>query len=345
MAHNLTISRLGQAEMFYVVESPWHGLGTRLEKVATSKEALEAARLDWAVRCEPIFLENRRQVDGYRATVRIDTWQPLGVVGMRYTPIQNVEAFAFLDALVGEARAMYHTAGSLRGGRKVWIQAKLPDDLVITPRDVANKFLLLVNSHDGSTALVCRFVATRVVCENTLAAALRERGTTSQVSVVHTRNATERVKEARRVLSLSLKYFDVFGQRCQAMSTVQLNRKMLAEYFAMVVPMPASGHNGSHVQQIHRALAHLFEKGRGNELRQVRGSLWAAYNAVTEYVDHVRGVRHDGNLRRNWEESALFGSGDVLKQRAYLAAVALMDESVAARFWRRLRGTVPQADL
>jgi len=172
---------------------------------------------------------------------------------------------------------------------------------------------------------------------------LREHGASRQVSVRHTRSATERVDEARRVLGLSLKYFDVFGQRCQAMSAKKLTQRMLHEYFSMVVPTPEPGRDSSQVRRIHQALAHLFEEGRGNERRQVRGTLWAAYNSVTEYVDHIRGVRKDGTPRGNWAESALFGSGDALKQRAYLAAVALVDEGVASRFWRRLRGTTPQA--
>ena len=317
MAHNLTINRVGRAEMFYINESPWHGLGTKLEKVATSKEALVAASLDWPVHVEPLFLGNGRRVSEFRATVRADTGEALAIVGTRYEPIQNVEAFRFLDALVGEAKAMYHTAGSLRGGRKMWIQARLPKELVIVPGDVAEKFLLLVNSHDGESAMVCRFVATRVVCQNTLAAALREHGASRQVSVRHTRSAAGRVDEARRVLGLSLRYFDVFGERCQAMSAKNLTRKMLGEYLTMVVPMPVAGRDSSHVRDTHHVLAHLFETGRGNETPKVRGTLWAAYNAVTEYVDHVRGVRKDGGLRRNWEESALFGSGDALKQRAY----------------------------
>jgi Domain of unknown function (DUF932) len=158
-----------------------------------------------------------------------------------------------------------------------------------------------------------------------------------QVSVIHTRKATQHVDEARRVLGLSLKYFDIFGQRCQAISTVPLNRKMLDNYFAMVIPPPPPSRSGTHVRQVHELLAHLFEEGRGNELRQVRGTLWAAYNAVTEYVDHSRGIRRDGTTRRNWEEAALFGSGNALKRRAYLAAVAVMDEGVLSRSWMRLR--------
>ena len=110
----------------------------------------------------------------------------------------------------------------------------------------------------------------------------------------------------------------------------------------MVVPPPKPGGDGSRVQEIHKTLAHLFEKGRGNELPQVRGTLWAAYNAVTEYSDHVRGVRKDGTPRRNGEEVALFGSGHALKRRAYLAAVAVMDEGSGPRILRRLVGRAPQ---
>ena len=339
MAHNLTINALGKAEMFYVGESPWHGLGTRLENVATSQEALTAAYLNWTVECRPIYLGNGTPIPGHWATVRTDTAEPLGVVGNLYTPIQNEEAFAFLDALLGEAAAMYHTAGSLRGGRKVWALAKLPQDLVVVPEDVVNKFLLLLNSHDGSTAMTCRFVTTRVVCENTLNAALRERGVTHQVAVRHTPNVRERVEEARRVLGISLKYFDVFGQRCQAMSAKQLNQKLLEAYFRAVIPLQAEGESepSDHAKKVHEALAYLFEEGRGNRLRPVRGTLWAAYNAVTEYVDHMRGFTRNGNLRANWEESALFGAGAEIKQRAHAAAMVFLKEGGLGGFWKRLR--------
>jgi phage/plasmid-like protein (TIGR03299 family) len=243
-----------------------------------------------------------------------------------------------LTALVGEAKAMYHTAGSLRGGQKVWIQAKLPEDLVVVRGDVVNKFLLLVNSHDGTTSMTCRFVTTRVVCQNTLNAALRERGAVDHVSVRHTGAAPKRVEEARRVLGIGLRYFEVFEQRCRAMSAKVLTERMLEEYFRAVVPLPPAGQDPSHVKRVHEVLAFLFEEGRGNQLPPVKGTLWAAYNAVTEYVDHVRGLRPDGKLRHNWAESALFGPGERIKRRAFDAAVALMEEGPLSRAWRRVRG-------
>jgi phage/plasmid-like protein (TIGR03299 family) len=349
VAHNLTITPLGHAEMFYVQESPWHGLGTRLEQVAKSAEALDAARLRWEVHLEPVHLKSGAKIRDYRATVRSDTKVPLAVVGSRYTPIQNEDAFAFLDNLVGQSAAMFHTAGSLHDGRRVWALAKLPNDLVIVPKDRVDKYLLLVNSHDGTSALTCRFVATRVVCENTLLAALRERGVTPHVAIKHTRNATARVEEARRVLGISVQYFEVFGRRCQAMASKQLSQRMLAEYLRAVVPLAAAGEVAAagRIQRVHDALTFLFEKGRGNHLPGVRGSLWAAYNAVTEYADHVRGVTKQGP-RPTWLESSAFGDGANLKRRAFAAATILLDEGTLGRFWRRVRarsliGNPPEA--
>ena len=113
MAHNLTITPLGRTEMFYVGESPWHGLGTRLERVATSLEAIQAAGLRCKVEIQPVHLHNGRRIPDCYATVRTDTGAPLAVVGSRYVPIQNENGFAFLDALVGQSAAMFHTAGSL----------------------------------------------------------------------------------------------------------------------------------------------------------------------------------------------------------------------------------------
>ena len=147
----------GHASMMYVGKEPWHGLGTKLSKPATSAEAIKAAHLDWDVTLKPVAA-----VDGYReypiknrfAIVPCDGWGTtdcpvFGLVGRGYTPLQNREAFAFFDPIAGKDAAIYHTAGALGRGERIWILAKLPGHICVAGDDITEKFLLLSNSHEG----------------------------------------------------------------------------------------------------------------------------------------------------------------------------------------------------
>lgn len=117
--------------MFYVREKPWHGLGTRVMTAPTSEEALELAGLNWKVVQEPVYTGENELIEGYKANVRDSDRKVLGVVTNRYRVIQNSDAFSFTDALLGEG-VRYETAGSLMGGRKVWLLARLPHEYIIT---------------------------------------------------------------------------------------------------------------------------------------------------------------------------------------------------------------------
>ena len=122
--------------MFYVRKTPWHGLGTRVNEALNSKEALTAAGLDWNVIQEPIYTETEELIEGYKANIRDTDRKVLGVVTDRYKIVQNQEAFAFTDALLGEG-VRYETAGSLQGGRKVWLLAHLPHEILFPARGSA----------------------------------------------------------------------------------------------------------------------------------------------------------------------------------------------------------------
>ena len=152
--------------MFYVRETPWHGLGIKVSEAPNSKDALKLAGLDWNVVQEPIFTETEECIDGYKANVRDSDRKVLGVVTDRYKVIQNEEAFAFTDELLGEG-VRYETAGSVQGGKKVWMLARMPQEYIISGERIS-PYLVFSNTHDGSGAIKVALTPIRVVCNNTL---------------------------------------------------------------------------------------------------------------------------------------------------------------------------------
>jgi phage/plasmid-like protein (TIGR03299 family) len=300
-----------ESMMFYG-DRPWHGLGTRLNNPATAAEAMFYARLDWTVIKQPIFLESGQQVEDYYATVRqpcifqADSI-PLGVVKERYTTLQNTDAFGFFDAIVGEGKAIYHTAGVLGKGERVWILAKLPGHITVTDYDISEKFLLLTNSHDGSSGVQVKFTPIRVVCQNTLSAALRMGDT---INIRHTQGIDQRIKEAYRLLNITNTYYDQLEGTFRTMAKKQVNTELLSHYLQAVFP---------DAEKTHQIITGLFEYGRGNNDPLTRRTLWTAYNAITEFIDHNRPrVRPENKLQSIW-----FGSGALIKQRAFDQAITL----------------------
>jgi phage/plasmid-like protein (TIGR03299 family) len=226
--------------MMYVKEVPWHRLGKRLENPATAAKAIEAAGLGWEVQLQPIYTGADRtvKVKDRFAVCRNDRLDQadggqLGIVGRDYTPLQNREAFTFLDPLVGENAAIYHTAGSLRQGRRVWLLAKLPGEIRIVGDDIAQKFLLLSNSHDGGSAVRIGLTPIRVVCQNTLNLALRGM---AGMAIRHESNVAQRVKQAHELLGLVNESFNQAGEMMQRMARTAVTAKRLGEYFEAVLP-------------------------------------------------------------------------------------------------------------
>lgn len=188
--------------MFSVRETPWHGLGRIIMDAPASREALELAGLDWQVESRNIYSGTGAMIPGYRANVRSTDDAVLGVVSDRYRIVQNEEAFQFTDDLLGEG-VTYETAGSLQGGKKVWMLARLPRKYLIAGDQVV-PYLVIFNSHDGSSGVKVAMTPIRVVCQNTLNLALNtaKRSWTAR----HTENVLLRVQDARETLQLASNY-------------------------------------------------------------------------------------------------------------------------------------------
>ena len=152
--------------MFYTREKPWHGLGTRVEAAPTSADALICAGLDWLVEQRDVYTEYSNIIPGYKANTRNTDETILGIVSNRYKVVQNVDAFQFTDDLLG-AGVTYETAGALQGGRKVWMLARMPHRYIIAGDEIA-PYLVVMNSHDGSSGIKVAMTPIRVVCQNTL---------------------------------------------------------------------------------------------------------------------------------------------------------------------------------
>lgn len=305
--------------MFYSGDPPWHRLGIHLQNPATAQEAIEVAGLDFKVQLKPIkTVGNRKQqiIPNAFATVRQDTGAILGVVGSRYEPIQNKDAFAFFDPLVGSDEAIYHTAGVLGKGERIWILAKLPSYIRIGKNDIVDKYLLLTNSHDGSAVVRAKLTPIRVVCNNTLSIALT--GSEQEVRIRHTLNAINKLEEAHKLLGLTNSLFEQLDAIFNRMALRKITDKQLVDYVKALVPSNPDAKYQTRNENIREAILQLHESGQGAEMS--RGSLWGAYNAVTEYSDHVQ---HSKDVSRQLK-NIWFGSGEKLKLKAFTQAQKLL---------------------
>ena len=324
MAHNLEIIN-GEASMFYYGEVPWHGLGTQLDKPATSKEAIEAAKLNWSVTKQQLHLPNGQPVKDTFATVREDKPEAtLGVVGKSYTPLQNNEAFEFFDSIVGADKAIYHTAGALLEGKVVWILAKLPGEIKVTSEDITHKYLLLSNSHDGSSAVQVKFTPVRVVCNNTLSLAFSD----GQFhSVWHKKDIQKKLKDVTKLLGIIETRYKDIEDSFKELLKIQMTDITLDKYLNEVFPNPAQKKDEQvYLYELAKAKSnrewakYFFENGEGNNLLQVKGSLWAALNGVTELVDHrVTKQSQDRKVNSIW-----LGDVAAIKTKAYYFALNMV---------------------
>lgn len=320
MAHELSIQN-GRAEMFSGRNiTPWHSLGTVVEGLLTSSEALEAAHLNWRVIGNPVLAEVGGQpvpVPGYQAITREDTGGVLSIMKRSYHPIQNAEAFEFFDAVVGEGQAIYDTAGALHGGRRVWIMARIPGTVFVDDDgdgdgdDKLERNILLYTSHDGSSTLKMQQVMTRVVCQNTLSVALRQAANT--VSILHRGNYRQRVQEAQRALKVVHGYFDDLTGLIQQFAAQPMTTTDMRQFTEKLLPIPQN-EKSPRTEKARGEIVSLFREGTGNQGR----TRWDALNAVTEWVDHRRsyGRTQLGGADETRFASTLFGSGADLKAAA-----------------------------
>lgn len=332
MAHNLTQREDGSTEFFSGRNtSVWHGLGKIVAGLATSKEAIEHAQIGWEVEQVPVYMESPQgslEIPGHFVVRRTDNFSALSIMSSRYTVIQNTEAFEFFDSVIGSGQAVWDTAGSIGGGRKVFMQAVLPGKLFLknNPDDETEKRILFMTSHDGSTALTGLITPVRVVCQNTLNAALKNH--TNQFKVYHRKNYQAKAQEAAKVLGLANAYFDDLQHVMNVLAEQEVTKTYVDGFVNALIPTRRVSETGeeevaTRTENRRNEILDLFQNGTGN-LGKTR---WDLYNAVTEYVDHKQGGRVTmarieksaplANVEAEQRfERALTGAGANLKQKA-----------------------------
>lgn len=309
--------------MAYVGATPWHGLGNQLTEQQPIDVWLHEAGMNWTIEQSDVLFNVSQ--DGMHIRIhrdakvlyRSDTLAPLSVVSPRYKVVQPHEVLHFYNDLVHAGGFELETAGVLKGGKKLWALAKTGQETLVRSGDRVKAYLLLATSCDGTLCTTAQFTSVRVVCNNTLQIAVGDN--LGAVKVPHSTVFDPlAVKDA---LGLGLSDWDVFMRNIKALSQRPISPEEARQYFADVLdePMPVEDATPSKaMQQLH---ALYSGAGMGSMLTGTRGTAWGLVNAVTEYVDHHRRARSsDYRL-----DSAWFGQGATLKQRAINKSLILLD--------------------
>lgn len=333
MAHNLAIIN-GKAAMAYMDRTPWHGLGQRLTGGAGVDAALAAAQLDYVVQLQDLTLPDGQTLAHHKGVVRLqaDGLPPvqLGCVGDGYNVVQNSEACAILRPLTEDFGCTIEAAGALGDGQRGWMLAKLKDATITpVPGDDIRGYFLLHWSHDGQTGINGLGTGIRVVCQNTLDLATGGRGRKAWISIRHTASAAARLDEAAGIVRQLAAAMQTTGDTFAQLAGRAMGPAELASYIETV--FPSEGPKVAPVLQARRdTVARLVFMGRGSDLANQnvpagQASAWAAYNAVTEYFDHVRPAEAQSasGLQRA-HVSAIFGGNADIKTAALVAARQLV---------------------
>ncbi|QKW22326.1 DUF932 domain-containing protein [Kitasatospora sp. NA04385] len=304
----------GAAAFYSHREPAWHGLGTVTEEAQTSDEVIKIAKLDWLVEKRPLLSMNKgklgKKIPGRFGTFRDDSGDWVGgLVGNTWTPIQNRDAFSFLDELVGGGHVTYETAGALDGGRVVFMSTKSPS-ITIDPQGAADRidlYTLFANSHDGRSAAVAVETPVRAVCTNTLDLAVRDAHRVWKIR--HTKNALTDLEEARQTLGFTEQYASALEAEATALFQQAMTDQEFDKLITQLWQAPAEGAR-KHLLAAHEErrdrLHTLFAEAATQE--NIRGTRWAALQTVIEFEDYFRTVKvpealteqeHRNNLAMN----------------------------------------------
>ena len=317
--------------MAYTGQSPWHQLGHALPKKQSIDVWAQAAGMQWRIQETPVRYLATGEADALygealefteqKVLYRSDTHAPLSVVSQRYKVVQPQEVLEFYRDLSEVAGFELETAGVLKAGRRFWALARTGKSACLKGNDVGHSYLLLATSCDGTLATMAIPTSVRVVCNNTLAMALQG-ANAGAIKVPHSTQFD--AQAVKRQLGIAVNQWDSFMYRMNTLVERKVKTHETMSYFLKVICQTDQAGEGVPGLANERALKKvqaLFEgHGRGAELQAAKDTAWGLLSAVTEFVDHEKQARSQDNRL----DSAWFGQGAVLKQRALEHALQLV---------------------
>lgn len=346
MAHQLE-------QMAYVGETPWHGLGNQLTQNQPIEVWAQQAGMNWRIESSHVsyMAQNDRgqsiimPFEEQRVLYRSDTHAPLSVVSQRYQEVQPKQILEFYRDLTEQSGFELETAGVLKGGKKFWALARTGQSAALKGKDVSNAYILLATACDGTLATTAQFTSIRVVCNNTLAIALKGQSSTGVVKVPHsTRFDAEKVKQQ---LGVSVRAWDEHMYDMKQLSQRKVTQTEAAAYFDAVfnntglspieqdegiiqfyrnvasqaTPVPkADNRTEPNGRAMSKVMTMFNGHGRGAELSSAKDTAYGLLCAITEFTDHERrAMSQDHRL-----DSAWFGAGAGLKQRGLEQALRML---------------------
>ena len=309
--------------MFSAVKTPWHKLGVVTPDVLTAQDALVTAGLDWVVKLEPVYFQTQQEsiknIANKFAVVRETDESCYGIVGNRYTPVQNLDAFNFMDTLVDSGDAKYETAGSLNGGATTFIQMRL--NTVLDIDDDVIPYMLLTNSHDGSGALKIIMTPVRVVCSNTLRMALSSR-TPNQISLRHTKSISSKIDEARNILGLTELFYDSFSETVNQLINTEIDKRVFDELMNKMFPLPEYDKDDTtkirqynNVDKIRNTIRVNWIAEKDNGVNNGWGLL-NAYNSYELWQQKVRGAKTENAKLEKQAGNLIYSDSDLTNRVA-----------------------------
>lgn len=333
MAHNLE-NRNGKTSFAAVGKIAWHGLGTYVEEAMTAEQVVKLANLDYNVEKTPIYISPKAEsgdatlteFKGIYSTYRTDTNEPLGLVSERYQIVQNSDAFTFFDPIIERGEAIYQTAGVLGKGERVFITAKLPEDIKVAGESV-EQYLLITNGHDGKNAVRIGFTPVRVVCNNTLTAALND--LKNSHTIFHFNNPQNQLKEAYMAMGLASRYMGEVSQIFEQMAETKVSDEQLMAYIETLVVdtkyVEKNQKTSTRSKNLTKSIFDFAKHHNTQTTAATNNTLYGAYNSISGYFGHLKQF----NSASDRMNSICFGLGASKTNQAFkLASDSLQDISV-----------------